>query len=172
VTSTGLDIVDADGDSICETLTVISYGVIECMTKTEEIAADTQLSIVQDDETYACVSTDTTVCNYEQLTDAGFPAVASTAVDGNTIVFTGTDFDFSSEYSPLASFAGIQADSVVVDSATQATATYTLGVPWVIEDGFATLSFLKDDGTTEQVFAVSEAAMANDVSVTASTSGL
>jgi hypothetical protein len=107
VTSTGLDIVDADGDSICETLTVISYGVIECMTKTEEIAADTQLSIVQDDETYACVSTDTTVCNYEQLTDAGFPAVASTAVDGNTIVFTGTDFDFSSEYSPLASFAGI-----------------------------------------------------------------
>jgi hypothetical protein len=45
-------------------------------------------------------------------------------------------------------------------------------VPWVIEDGFATLSFLKDDGTTEQVFAVSEAAMANDVSVTASTSGL
>jgi hypothetical protein len=87
-------------------------------------------------------------------------------------VFTGTDFDFSSEYSPLASFAGIQADSVVVDSATQATATYTLGVPWVIEDSFATLSFLKDDGTTEQVFAVSEAAMANDVSVTASTSGL
>jgi hypothetical protein len=41
VTSTGLDIVDADGDSICETVEVVSYGVIECKTKDEEIAAET-----------------------------------------------------------------------------------------------------------------------------------
>lgn len=65
------------------------------------------MSVVQDDETYACVSTDTTVCNYEQVAGAGFPAVTSTAVDGSTIVFTGTDFEFSSDYSPIAVFAGI-----------------------------------------------------------------
>jgi len=87
-------------------------------------------------------------------------------------VFTGTDFDFSTDYSAIATFEGIQADSVVVDSATQATATYTLGVPFVIEDTKAILSFLKDDATTEQVFAESEAAMGNDISITASTSSL
>jgi hypothetical protein len=47
------------------------------------------------------------VCNYEQVAGAGFPAVTSTAVDGSTIVFTGTDFEFSSDYSPIAVFAGI-----------------------------------------------------------------
>jgi len=65
VTSTDLDIVDAAGDSICQTVTVVSYGVVECLTITSEIAADTQLSITQDGVTYACVSTDTTVCYYE-----------------------------------------------------------------------------------------------------------
>jgi hypothetical protein len=58
------------------------------------------------------------VCAYEQLSDGGYPAVASTAISGNTIVFTGTGFDFSTDYSGIAQFAGIQADSVTVDSST------------------------------------------------------
>jgi hypothetical protein len=65
------------------------------------------------------MSTDTTVCEYEQLEAATFPNVTSAAkTDENTIVFTGTDFEFSDEYSPLAEFNGIDADSVVVDDAT------------------------------------------------------
>jgi hypothetical protein len=38
--------------------------------------------------------------------------------DENTIVFDGTDFEFSDDYSPLAEFNGIFADTVVVDDAT------------------------------------------------------
>jgi hypothetical protein len=45
VTSTDIDIVDADGDSICQTVTVVDYGVVECLTITSAIAASTQLSI-------------------------------------------------------------------------------------------------------------------------------
>jgi len=44
ITSTGLDIY-ADGSSICQTVKVVSYGVVECLTIAGEIAADTQLSI-------------------------------------------------------------------------------------------------------------------------------
>jgi len=60
----------------------------------------------------------------------------------------------------------------VVNSATQATATFNLGAPLVIGDTKAVLSFLKDDSTTEQVFAESATAMENDISITASTSSL
>jgi hypothetical protein len=48
------------------------------------------------------MSTDTAVCAYEQLADGGYPAVVSTAISGNTIVFTGTGFDFSTDYSGIA----------------------------------------------------------------------
>lgn len=96
----------------------------------------------------------------------------TTTGSSSSIVFTGTDFDFSADYSAIATFAGIQADSVVVNSATQATATFNLGAPLVIGDTKAVLSFLKDDSTTEQVFAESATAMENDISITASTSSL
>jgi hypothetical protein len=95
------------------------------------------------------MSTDTTVCEYEQLEAAVFPNVTSAAItDENTIVFTGTDFDFSADYSPLAEFNGIDADTVVVDDATTATATFTLGVPFTTEDTTPILSFLKSDNST------------------------
>jgi hypothetical protein len=56
-------------------------------------------------------------------------------------VLTGTDFDFDSDYSPSAEFADINADTVVVDSATQVTATFTLGVPFTSEELYPVLSF-------------------------------
>lgn len=119
ITSTGIDIVDDTNTTICETVTVTSYGVVECKTLAQVIATSTQLSLTQDGEYYACMSTDTIVCEYEQLEAATFPNVTSAAItDENTIVFTGTDFEFSDEYSPLAEFNGIDADSVVVDDAT------------------------------------------------------
>tara|TARA_B110000285_G_C15074264_1_gene589785 strand:+ start:76 stop:264 length:189 start_codon:yes stop_codon:yes gene_type:complete len=39
VTSTDIDIKDPSGNSICETIAVISYGVVECKTKAQLIAA-------------------------------------------------------------------------------------------------------------------------------------
>lgn len=64
-TSTDLDIKKVDGDSICESVTVISYGVVECMTKAEVIDAATQLKVTQDGTDYDCVNSDLTLCQYE-----------------------------------------------------------------------------------------------------------
>jgi hypothetical protein len=44
------------------------------------------------------------------------------------MVLTGINF-FTSGYTGVVSYAGINATSVVIDSATQATATWTDGVP-------------------------------------------
>lgn len=70
------------------------------------------------------------------------PAVDSVAKTGSTIVFTGTDFITTGNAS--ASFAGVAANSVVVDSATQATATWTLGVPLNSNASKPVLSFTND----------------------------
>jgi hypothetical protein len=45
ITSTDIDIVDSDGNTVCQTVTVVDYGVVECLTITGEIAASTQLSV-------------------------------------------------------------------------------------------------------------------------------
>lgn len=95
------------------------------------------------------MNSDTLLCQYEQLANGGFPDVTGASIsDENTIVFDGTDFEFSDDYSPLAEFNGIFADTVVVDDATQVTATFTLGVPITSNETTPILSFMKSDETT------------------------
>lgn len=48
----------------------------------------------------------------------------------NTLVMTGENF-YTVGYTVTASYAGIQASSVVVDSETQATATFDGGLPFI-----------------------------------------
>jgi hypothetical protein len=87
-------------------------------------------------------------------------------------VFTGTAFDFSSDYTPSAEFADIAADSVTVNSATSTTATFTLGVPFG-DDITPDLAFTKT-GSTEKVFAIVDRAssLTNALSVSSSTNSL
>ena len=73
------DLVDSNGDSICESVSLKSYGVLECKTLPQVIAT-TELSVVDGNTIYECANTDTSQCQYEQLEGAGFPDVASTSV--------------------------------------------------------------------------------------------
>lgn len=100
----------------------------------------TQLSIKQDSNIYDCANSDTSQCQYEQLASSAFPAVTEVSKTDDTLVFTGTGFDLA-DFTVSAEFAGVTADAVVVDSSTQATATFTLGVPVVSQDEFPTLLF-------------------------------
>jgi len=93
------------------------------------------------------------------------------AQSGDTLVFTGLNF-FTSGYSAKASFMGIEADSVTIDSETQVTATWSLGVPTTSSDSaMPALDFEKDD-STETHFAISTAVITNALTVASSTSGL
>lgn len=71
------------------------------------------------------------------------PLVSAAAIaDASTIEFTGTDF-FTAGYTPVVSFGGVAADTVVVDSAIKVTATYSKGVPVVSAATTPILSFKK-----------------------------
>jgi len=60
-----------------------------------------------------------TNCGYTSLSTGNFPNVTSGAVsDSNTIVLTGSGFEFNSDTSASVTFAGVDADSVSVDSDT------------------------------------------------------
>ena len=57
------------------------------------------------------------------------PNVTSSSVVSNNISFTGTNF-FTSGYTPFANYAGVNADTVTINSATDAVATFNYGVPY------------------------------------------
>ena len=129
--TTGLDLVDkATGSSICQSVVIPSYGVVECTTIASEIADGTEISVSLSGSTYDCAGSDANLCKYKQLSTAAYPAVTATAIDvtAGTLVFTGTNFPTSS-YDGKVVFCTIAADTVVIDSATQVTATWTLGIP-------------------------------------------
>jgi hypothetical protein len=113
--SNKVDIVDGNGDTICQSIKVVSYGVVECKTLAKEMAAS-ELSIKQDMSTFACVNSDKALCTYQQ-TATTFPAVASTSKTDSTIVFTGTNLELA-EFTVSAVFANVSADSVLINSAT------------------------------------------------------
>jgi len=56
------------------------------------------------------------------------PKVSSITKSETTLVFKGTNF-FTADFDASSVLDGVKADSVVVDSATQITATWSKGVP-------------------------------------------
>jgi len=81
----------------CKTLTVVSYGVIECDTLTSR-TFDNYLSIEYDGTHYTCADTqdgDNTNCQYLEIAGSGHADLVSSAVaDSNSITLTGTGFSF------------------------------------------------------------------------------
>jgi len=81
-------------------------------------------------ETLDCIGGNSSAaCLYKQVASSNFPEVSSISnAVSNKIVFTGTNF-FTSGYTGNASYGGVIADSITIDSATQVTATWTYGLP-------------------------------------------
>jgi hypothetical protein len=73
-----------------------------------------------------------------------FKLNTTSQTDENTLVLTGTGFDISG-FTASAEFGGVTADSVTIDSATQATATFSWGVP--IGTGSPRITFDSDSDT-------------------------
>jgi hypothetical protein len=130
--TTGLDLVDETGRTICrsDTLKVIEYGVIQCWTRIDDMGADPfQVKLKHGDSVHECSSADSTKCEYTQNNaENTFPKILSLTKTDTTIVITGESF-YTVGYTVTASYGGFMASSVVVDSETQATATFDGGIP-------------------------------------------
>ena len=128
--TSGLDLVDSTDASICEKLEVPSYGVVRCLTKANhEVTAANQLKVTQNGLNFDCIHSDTTNCQYEQLLANGPIVTAVTLSTDTDIVFDGTSFPDASTHDAFVQFAGLNASSVSVGSATNLVGTFDMGVP-------------------------------------------
>jgi hypothetical protein len=61
-----LSLVDKDGKSICQTLKIVAYSKVECLTKAENLSKDALAISVKVGKTkYECAVTDKTKCAYK-----------------------------------------------------------------------------------------------------------
>jgi hypothetical protein len=75
------------------------------------------------------VPDDKTGCQWVAInTDKIWPRVLELAISGNTLIFIGDTY-FTEGYTATASYNDIMATSVVINSATEAVATFEGGVP-------------------------------------------
>jgi hypothetical protein len=132
-----LDLVDAGGRTICRSNTefnidieIVEYGVVQCWSRAEDYLDAFDARVKLGDNFYECVNSDTTKCQYKQDNSAETYPEFKTLAKGSdtTLVFTGTGF-YTIGYDVTASYKNIMATSVVVDSETQATATFEGGIP-------------------------------------------
>lgn len=125
--TTGLTLVTADGTSICETVTVLQYGVITCRTKAMTIDS-VSLRVKYGADFYSCEGT-SGECDF--LTDSTFPTVSTiTKQDEHTLIFEGSGLQLlQNDFTAYATFNGIKSDTVTLDSDIQATATFVQGIP-------------------------------------------
>jgi len=109
-------------------VTILSYSEVQCLSIPGVIADQTSFSIKLGDSVYACANSDISKCKYKQLEAGSFPKIESMDHISGDLVLTGKDF-FTSGYEAHVSVAGIEADSVIINSGTQVTAKWTLGIP-------------------------------------------
>jgi len=132
--------------NLCASHSVIAYGRIECMTKAMNIGAGTQTRIMETSggTGIECANTDVSQCVYSQIQTA-MPEISAVSIkDAGSIEFTGTSFQIAG-YTANATFGGVYADIITIDSDTLATATWNKGVPVVAVATAPVLFFSKKD---------------------------
>lgn len=92
VRTQGLTIVDDTGASACQSVKIVSYGVIKCHSVAKDI--DTTLAVMLGGQVYNCANSDATKCKLKQQSQSlQTPVVTSAQVlNNNKIVFSGTNF--------------------------------------------------------------------------------
>lgn len=115
-------LVRTDGTNMCSSVEVLASQV-RCKTTTGTKVQDS-LRLRVGTQLYVC--SDLLLCNYETTT--AMPTVSSFTTSGSNILVSGSNF-LTSGFSAQLTYAGVTADSVSIDSASQVTATFNLGVP-------------------------------------------
>ena len=122
--STPVTLTSSSGTDLCASVTIPSFGVVQCKTKAATVAATTMKAKVGT-SSYSC-----TTGNCAFSTSTSMPVVSSAVVESDklTMTITGTNF-FTSGFDGKVTYAGVDADTVTITSSTQLTATWTNGVP-------------------------------------------
>jgi hypothetical protein len=117
---------DVNAIDQCEKITVPQQGIVLCELKKGQVFSNSPpvfLSVWFGGRELGCDPQDD--CKYTALADGAYPLLnSSSKSDDTTLVLTGSGFTFTSGITPSVIFLGVSADSVTVNSDTQATATF------------------------------------------------
>jgi hypothetical protein len=141
----GLDVVDAAGNSVCQSLKIANYGQVLCLTKAQAI--NSQLSVTLGGTQYNCANSDTNQCAYATNSDSTVSSVQ--IVGDNKIVFQGSNLNSFANDVLTVQFAGINATTVTADAnGNQVVAEFQYGVPFVQASQVPVLSFNRTSSGT------------------------
>mmetsp|Transcript_20884 Transcript_20884/g.32254 ORF Transcript_20884/g.32254 Transcript_20884/m.32254 type:complete len:126 (+) Transcript_20884:4036-4413(+) len=112
-----------NGRVVCSEVSIIGSDKLRCVTTAGIVLPEyTELeTLIGTGTTYGCVNDNVLKCVYDQISGAAFPAVTTiTKTSSSVVTVVGTDFNFddTSEFSPMVTIEGVNASSVVLDSAT------------------------------------------------------
>lgn len=170
--TTGLEVVNAAGVSICQSVTIPKYSVVKCLTKVQDIAAGTSLKVMLGGTVYACANTNAAECQYEQLeASAKTPIVTAVNVQGGTILgLTGTNLP-TTGFTSEVTLSGIKSTTNTATSATSGTALYEMGVPYTNQAETPVIKYT-DDANGDVYYALVKATVSLTQSVSLSSAGL
>lgn len=138
-TSTAIGLKAGSAD-LCASVEIFEFGSFYCYTNAIEVANGTAITITVDGSANAdsFIAGDASYQQTEMIT------ITDISTSGNVITFTGTSFP-TSDYTGSAQLNGVSADTVVINSATEAVAAWTTtGVPTATTA--PTLTFTHTDG--------------------------
>lgn len=162
--TTGLNLA-ADGAELCSSVDIYAYGSFYCYTNAIEVASGATITITLD----GSASADSFVASDAVYAQSESIVVTGVALSGTTVTFTGTGF--LTDHTGTATLAGIEADAVSVNSATEAVASFsTYGVP--ASTDVPTLHFTHSLGYALYASVDSSVSFEKVQDVTASTAGL
>ena len=175
-----VDLVNKEsGDTICQTATVISYGIVECHTLATNFTEliDVSVKDVAQGTIYNCSNEDLTKCQYKTFEEANsikFETVEKTS--STQLKISGSNLNAFGSFCSVT-FAGIAADgcSIVDDSGESVIlVTYDTGVPASDSASIpdVRLRLTDDEHTTEQIVIQPETGFVNALDVTLETTGL
>lgn len=120
----------------------------------------------------SCANTDAVQCQYKQLASGTFPQVTSvTKLSNSQLKIVGTNF-FTSGFNASATFLGVDASSVVINSNTEALVNFDKGVPVTASAATPTLQFVNLAQVELQYSAKFSPSLTNALNVQSSHSGL
>lgn len=136
--------VNTAGVAVCETVTVKTYGEVQCKTKVGSMAL-TSLRFSQGVSTFFNCEGASGDCDY-QTDSTSMPSVSSlTKVDANTLTLTGTNLKLA-DFTPHVKLNSIEATTITSSTdGTTLTVTYSKGLPITVAAGVKPEVYLKSD---------------------------
>lgn len=152
-----LNLMDQSGNELCQQVSIIEYGVFECLTIESDIIEGTTFDLSLNGVAQSSVVDAAVV--YTQASDI---VVFSSTLTGNQITFSGLNFPI--DFNAVATVNGLAADSVsIVDVETVVATWASTGVP-AVTDAVPTLEFVSSaDGYS--MFGIMQGTISKDLDI-------